>query len=233
MSPVLEVVDLDCGYGQLAAVRKLNLHADRSEVVALLGPNGAGKTTTLLTLVGVLPPLAGRVLFDAVEQTGPPHRRAKAGVAFVPEGRGVFAHLTVEENLRIGAGPPADAVALFPELEPLLSRRAGLTSGGEQQMLALARALAGKPRLVLVDELSQGLAPLVVARLMQALRAAADAGATVVLVEQQVDRALEFADRAYVLRGGELVAAATASELRTDPERLQALYLAEKLDGMT
>ncbi|HST38000.1 MAG TPA: ABC transporter ATP-binding protein [Conexibacter sp.] len=216
---------LTAGYGAMAVVRALELEVAPGEVVALLGPNGAGKSTTLLTLAGALPALGGETLLDGRPTTAPLHRRARAGLAFVAEERTICAALSVADNLRLGAGGVAPALALFPELKPLLRRRAGLLSGGEQQMLALGRALAARPQALLVDELSLGLAPLIVGRLLRAVREAADGGLAVLLVEQHATQALEVADRVYVLRRGELVLHAPAAELRADPQRLQASYL--------
>jgi branched-chain amino acid transport system ATP-binding protein len=209
---VLRVTDLVAGYGDLAAVRGLNLELYAGEVVALLGPNGAGKTTTLLTLAGELPKMAGEVHYMGQPFKGPLHQRVRRGLGFVPEERSVFMGLTVADNLRIG-GHPARALDLFPELKPLLDRRAGLLSGGEQQMLTLGRALAMKPQMLLVDELSVGLAPLVVDRLFEALAATArEDGTAVLLVEQQARRALLVADRWYLLRRGVLAAAGDTSD---------------------
>jgi branched-chain amino acid transport system ATP-binding protein len=216
---------LTAGYGAMAVVRRLDLEVRAGEVVTLLGPNGAGKSTTLLTLAGALPALGGATLLNGSPTTAPLHRRARAGLAFVAEERTICAALSVADNLRLGSGGIAPALALFPELEALLRRRAGLLSGGEQQMLALGRALAARPQVLLADELSLGLAPLVVGRLLRAVREAADAGLAVLLVEQHATQALEVADRVVVLRRGEVVLRASAQELRADPRRLQASYL--------
>jgi branched-chain amino acid transport system ATP-binding protein len=211
-SPVLRVSGLVAGYGDLAAVRSLDLELYAGEVVALLGPNGAGKTTTLLTLVGELPKMAGEVDYMGQPFKGPLHRRVRRGLAFVPEERSVFMGLSVADNLKIG-GQPDRALGLFPELEPLLGRRAGMLSGGEQQMLTLGRALAMKPKMLLVDELSVGLAPLIVDRLFEALVATArENGTAVLFVEQQARRALQVADRWYLLRRGVLAATGDADD---------------------
>jgi ABC-type branched-subunit amino acid transport system ATPase component/branched-subunit amino acid ABC-type transport system permease component len=223
---VLQVEGLSAGYGDLAAVRDLDLVVRAGEVVALLGPNGAGKSTTLLTLAGELPTLAGRMTYLGRSGNDPLHRRVRQGLGFVPEERSVFHSLTVAANLRLGPGPSDVALSLFPELRPLLGRRAGLCSGGEQQMLSLARALAARPRLLLVDELSLGLSPRVVHRLLDALRAAADdRGMGVLLVEQHVGRALEVADRACVLNRGRLVLDNSSEELLEDPGALERAYI--------
>lgn len=166
MTAVLDVRHLSAGYGDLPVVVDVDLRIEPGEVVALLGPNGAGKSTTMLALAGVLP-ASGDVRFDDRVQRGPLHRRAARGLAFIPEGRSVFMGLSAERNLRLGRGSLQTALELFPELEPLLGRKAGMLSGGEQQIVGLARALAGTPRLLLVDELSLGLAPMIVRRLLR------------------------------------------------------------------
>jgi branched-chain amino acid transport system ATP-binding protein len=227
VNPVLEARDLSSGYGGAAVVRNLNLHVQPGEVVALFGPNGAGKTTTLLALAGELTPMSGQVRLQGQPTTAPLHRRAQSGLALVTEERSIFASLTVAENLRLGRGDPREALRLFPELTPLRARRAGLLSGGEQQILTLARALAGRPSVLLIDELSLGLAPMVVDRLMISLRAAADSGVGVLLVEQQVEAALSIADRGYVLKSGEILFQRTTVELREGRDQLESAYLTE------
>jgi branched-chain amino acid transport system ATP-binding protein len=213
------------GYGDLAAVRDLDLTVAPGEIVALLGPNGAGKTTTLLTLAGELSPLQGDVRVLGSPAGVPLQRLARRGLGFVPEERAVIASLTAGANLKLRRGDNRAALSLFPELQPLLRRRAGLLSGGEQQMLTLARALASNPKLLLVDELSLGLAPLVVRRLLQAVREAADRGVGVLLVEQHAADALDIADRIVVLRHGEVVLTGSADELRDDLGGLESAYL--------
>jgi len=226
-SALLEAVDLSAGYGSLAAVRNLNLKVGAGEIVALLGANGSGKTTTILTLCGELEPLGGEVRWLGEPATGPLDRRARDGLSLVTEEKSVFMGLSASENLRLGRGDPSVAVTLFPELEPHLDRKAGLLSGGQQQMLTLARALAGRPRVLLADELSLGLAPILVHRLLEAVRRAADdLGTGVLLVEQHVRQALQWADRVYVLERGVCVFEDTASSGRLHIEEIERSYLA-------
>ena len=225
MTHLLEAVGLRAGYGEVEIVHDLDLHVDAGEVVALLGPNGAGKTTTLLTLSGELPPLGGEVRFLGSPTREPLHLRARKGLAVVPQERAVLMDLTASENLRVSRCDLAQAVGLFPELEPHLRRRVGLLSGGQQQMLALARCLARESRLLLVDELSLGLAPRVVDRLLQAVRSAADQGLGVLLVEQHVQKALGVADRVMVLKRGSVVMDTSAAELGDHPELVHDAYL--------
>ncbi|WP_181779190.1 ABC transporter ATP-binding protein [Pseudonocardia pini] len=225
-APALEARGLSVGYGGRPVVDAIDLTVRGGEVALLLGPNGAGKTTTLLGLAGELSPLSGSVRLAGA--TAPPglHRRARSGVAFVTEERSVFMELTVEENLRVGRCEVAAVVRLFPEIEPLLSRRCGLLSGGEQQMVTLGRALARSPKVLLVDELSLGLAPLVVERLLAAVREAADRGTAVVLVEQHVDRAMRVADHVLVLERGRVVLNGSAADLAGRVKDIEASYLA-------
>lgn len=225
-APLLQARQLNAGHQGIPAVRDLDLVLHPGEVVALLGGNGAGKTTTLLTLAGELSPLSGEVLMDGVPTSSSLPWRARRGLAFIPEERSVFMGLTGRQNLRLGRGGVDAALELFPELRPHLGKRAGLLSGGQQQMLTLARALASRPRILLVDELSLGLAPLLVRRLFDVIRGAAHDGVGVILVEQHVRQALEIADRAYVLRHGHLTAAGTAAEVRDKAAELKDLYLA-------
>ena len=224
--PLIEAVGLTAGYGSLPAVRDLDLRVEPGEVVALLGPNGAGKSTTLLTLAGELTPIDGEVRWRGERTHAPLHVRARQGLALITEERSIFKKLTTAANLRLGRGPTAEALKLFPELEALLPRRAGLLSGGEQQILALARALAARPSLLIVDELSLGLAPLVVDRLFESIREAAAGGVGVLLVEQNARRALDVADRVYVLNRGRLVLTGDAAELRDREDEVRASYMA-------
>jgi branched-chain amino acid transport system ATP-binding protein len=228
---VLDVNALHAGYDGAAVVRNLDLTVEEGEVVALLGPNGAGKTTTLMTIAGLLPPISGRVdvLGTPVRGTRA-HRIARRGLAFVPEDRSLFFGLTVRENLRLGSRrgrvSVAGVIEWFPELEPLMDRKAGLLSGGEQQMLTMARALASRPRLLMVDELSLGLAPIIVERLLPVVRRIADeSGCGVLIVEQHVDLALEVADRATVLVHGDVVLSGRGDELVRDRQLLASGYL--------
>lgn len=225
--PLIRAVGLSAGYGSLAAVRNIDLEVRPGEVVALLGANGAGKTTTLLTLAGELSPLAGDVRFFSGPSRASLVHRARNGLGLITEEKAVFMNLTVAENLRLGRGSVDGALALFPELSEHLGRRAGLLSGGQQQMLTLARVLAGRPQVLLADELSLGLAPILVQRLLTAVRKAADdRGVGVLLVEQHVRRALDVADRGYVLARGRIVLHASAAELQGRMSELEASYLA-------
>jgi branched-chain amino acid transport system ATP-binding protein len=230
-STLLKVRGLYAGYDGVAVVRNLDLDVAAGEIVALLGPNGAGKTTTLSTIAGLLAPISGEVIVLGSERRGTgAHRMARRGLAFVPEDRSLFASLTVRENLRLGSrqrGAALErAIDFFPALAPLMERKAGLLSGGEQQMLTLGRAIASQPRLLLIDELSLGLAPIIVEGLLDALRRiVAETGCGIVLVEQHVDLALATADRAYVVAHGDAVASGAADELVKNRELLTSSYL--------
>jgi branched-chain amino acid transport system ATP-binding protein len=223
--PILKVEDLVVGYGAMPVITGISLEVRRGEIVALLGPNGAGKSTTLAAIVGDLTPQAGKIWWNGGTTTKPVHGRAREGLAFVMEGRSVIASLSVADNLKLGRGPVEKALEITPELKRLLKRKAGLLSGGEQQMLSLTRALAGDPSVLMVDELSLGLAPIIVDRLMRTLQAAADRGVGVLIVEQHVRKALQVSERLYVLRHGEIALAADASQYRDRHDAIENLYL--------
>ena len=232
--PVLQLEALSAGYDAAAVVRALDLHVGSGEVVALLGPNGAGKTTTLRAISGLVRPMSGTIRIDGADiARRSPAGRARLGIAHVPEGRGVFFGLTVAEHFRLGSrGEHLDAEVAyeyFPALAELADRRAGLLSGGEQQMLALGRALARRPRLLLLDELSLGLAPVIVERLLPVVSSyAAESGCAVLVVEQHIHIALAVASRGYVLSHGELVIHEAAEALRADHRLILSGYLGEQ-----
>ncbi|MFC8663179.1 MULTISPECIES: ABC transporter ATP-binding protein [Streptomyces] len=225
--PLIEARALSAGYGTVPVLRDLDLEVRPGEVVALLGPNGAGKSTTLRVLSGELAPMSGEVRWLGGTGQAPLHRRAREGLAYVGE-RAVFTRLDTADNLRVGRVTTDQALALFPELEKRLRTGAGMLSGGEQQMLSLARALCRTPKLLLADELSLGLAPLVVDRLLRAVREAADRGLGALLVEQHVRKVLDIADRVYVLRRGRIVMTGTPKELRANLDEIESSYLAHK-----
>lgn len=235
MNALIEAVNLQCGYGRLPVVRDLSLRVEAGEVVCLLGANGAGKTTTLLTIAGALPHLGGelQVLSRPVARARP-YMIARRGLAMVPEGRGLFYKLSVADNLRLrrhrnSAIAMEELMKQFPALPRLLSRRAGLLSGGEQQMVALAGALIADPKVMLLDEMCLGLAPVIVEQLLPMVRRIAEEHSMgILLVEQHVLAALKIADRGYVMAHGRVVAEGPATELRRDAERLEASYLGDQ-----
>jgi branched-chain amino acid transport system ATP-binding protein len=232
------VEGLTAGYDGAPVVRDVDLSVDAGEVVALLGPNGAGKTTTLKAISGIVRPLAGRIVYAGTDTARhAPEILARRGIAHVPEGRGLFFGLTVAEHFRLGHRrerlDAERAYEYFPALAELRARPVGLLSGGEQQMLALGRALVRAPRLLLLDELSLGLAPVVVERLLPVVREYAhESGCAVLLVEQRMQLALEIADRGYVLSHGDVVLHSSADELRADEQLLVASYLGEQRAGL-
>jgi branched-chain amino acid transport system ATP-binding protein len=234
VSAGLELDELTAGYDRAAVLRNLSLVVDPGEVVALIGANGAGKTTTLRTISGLVKPMGGVVRLGGEDLVGAsPTERVRRGIVHVPQGRGIFFGLTVREHLRLDGmrdrAAQQAAFEHFPALRELADRRAGLLSGGEQQMLAIARALCRQPRVLLLDELSLGLAPVIVERLLPVVREfACTHGTAVLLVEQHVNLALEIADRGYVLSHGELVTSDSAERLRADSALLTASYLGER-----
>ena len=229
--PLIAAEGLCVSYAASMVLHDVQLEVGRGQVVALLGANGAGKTTTVLTLAGELKPRSGHVLWNGQPDSSPLWRRARKGLAYVGEDRTVFMGLTLAENLRVAGADMDMAYDLFPDLRPLARRRTALLSGGEQQMLALARVLARRPSLLLADELSLGLAPMIVDRLLRALRTAADEhGMGVLVVEQHVEKALSWADYAYVLRRGKIVMQGTAANIRGRLDEVQDAYLTASPD---
>lgn len=234
-TPLLELRGVHAAYGRIPAVRGVSLTLDRGQTGCLIGANCAGKSTTLAAIAGVHPLSGGSILLHGTAiGRWPAHRRVRAGIALVPEGRGIFARLTVEENLRIGAysrtdrGAIADDVdhvlSLLPRIRDRLAQTAGTLSGGEQQMLAIGRALLARPSLLLLDEPSMGLAPLVVEKVFEVIQTVAREGVTILLVEQNAQIALELADQAWVMESGQITLAGTGAALRDDA-RVRSAYL--------
>jgi branched-chain amino acid transport system ATP-binding protein len=239
VTALLSVQDLEVRYGAIAALKGISFEVADGEIVALLGANGAGKTTTQKTVSGMLRAAAGTITFDGQRIDGiPAHRLIELGICHVPEGRHVFPRMTVAENLEMGAfrfRRPDEAelervLTLFPILRERIRQQAGTLSGGEQQMLAIGRALMGKPRLLLLDEPSMGLAPLIVRQIFDIVREINASGVTVLLVEQNAAQALGLANRGYVLETGEIVLSGTGQELLAD-DRVRAAYLGEEVAG--
>ena len=235
--PLLELDNVHSYYGHIQALRGISLTVDEGEVVTLIGSNGAGKTTTLRSIHGVLPPREGKILFSGEEIQGmPAHGMISKGISQSPEGRKIFHRMTVLENLEMGAYQRKDRAGvredmarvfdLFPRLKERIKQESGTLSGGEQQMLAIGRALMSRPKLLLLDEPSMGLAPVLVERIFQTIEEINYQGMTILLVEQNANIALEIATRGYVLETGTIVNAAPASELREDPKVREA-YLGE------
>ncbi len=236
-SPLLQLQNLQISYGGIQAVKGIDLELYTGELVCLIGANGAGKTTTLNAIAGVLPLVGGEIVYagDKVSLV-PAHKRLRRGIALVPEGRGIFTRLTVEENLRMGAYTRTDKAGIEADLEKVytmlprvkerLPQVAGTLSGGEQQMVAVGRALMSRPKLLLLDEPSMGLAPLVVEKIFEVVQSVAREGVTVLLVEQNANLALEFAQRAYVMESGKVTLTGSGAELLADP-KVRAAYLGE------
>ncbi|HEY2353569.1 MAG TPA: ABC transporter ATP-binding protein [Gaiellaceae bacterium] len=236
MTALLEARGIRTGYGRLPVVFDIDLEVHEGEIVALLGANGAGKTTTLRALSGMLPLQAGDITLDGRSLKGrPPEKIAREGVVHVPQGRGIFPNLRVEETLQLAGAlagtkgtDPVDAMYdVFPRLHERRQQLAGTLSGGEQQMLAIARGLIMRPRVLLIDEMSQGLAPAIVDGLFELVSSLPEQGVSVLIVEQFVTHALEVATRAYVLEKGEVAFAGSAAELAKDEEFVRGSYLGD------
>ena len=234
---MLEVKDLEVYYGVIQAIKGISFHVDKGEVIALIGANGAGKTTTLHTVTGLLSPKKGHVMFEGKDITKvPAHKIVSMGMAHVPEGRRVFAELSVYENLKMGAYTRKDKAEIeesldnvykrFPRLEERKNQMAGTLSGGEQQMLAMGRALMSRPKIILMDEPSMGLSPIMVNEIFDIIRSVSESGTTVLLVEQNAKKALSIADRAYVLETGNIVLEGNAKDLLED-DSIKKAYLGE------
>ena len=235
--PLLTLDSVVAGYGQIMAIKGISLEVDEGDIVALIGSNGAGKSTTINTISGLIRPRSGTITFDGVDIARvPPHKIVEAGISQVPEGRGIFGRLTVLENLEMGAyrrGGNVDleedldkVYTLFPRLKERLKQAGGSLSGGEQQMLAIGRGLMARPRLMLLDEPSMGLSPILTEVIFQTIVDINRQGTTLLLVEQNAQLALAIANRASVLESGEIVLQGSAAELREDPQ-VRAVYLGE------
>ncbi|MGH8799085.1 MAG: ABC transporter ATP-binding protein [Casimicrobiaceae bacterium] len=236
-APLLELKRLEVAYGGIHAVKGIDLVVRRGELVCLIGANGAGKTTTLKGITGLQPVKAGAVVYDGADVTGKPaFQLVRKGLSMVPEGRGVFGALTIEENLRMGAYSRSDRAAiahdiervfgLFPRLKERRRQTAGTLSGGEQQMLAMGRAIMSRPKLLLLDEPSMGLAPLMVQKVFETVLAIAAEGVTILLIEQNAKLALEVSNRGYVMESGTITLSGDAGQLLSDP-KVRAAYLGE------
>ncbi|MEA2206090.1 MAG: branched-chain amino acid transport system ATP-binding protein [Blastocatellia bacterium] len=234
---MLTIENISVNYGAIEALRSVSMHVEQGEVVTLIGANGAGKTTTLRTITGLLEPRAGRIVFEGEDISGKPtHKLVARGISMSPEGRGVFANLSVRENLQMGAYLQKNrseiaagmkrVYEMFPRLKERETQKAGTLSGGEQQMLAMGRALMSRPRLLLLDEPSLGLAPLVVHTIFQAIEEIKSTGTTILLVEQNAKAALGHSDRAYVLETGAIVMEGISKDIANDP-RIKEAYLGE------
>ena len=234
---MLTLENVSVNYGAIEALKGVSMHVDKGEVVTLIGANGAGKSTTLRTITGLLEPSDGRIMFEGESIGGrATHKLVARGISMSPEGRGVFANLTVRENLQMGAylqknkskiaSDMEHVFKMFPRLKEREAQKAGTLSGGEQQMLAMARALMSRPRLLLLDEPSLGLAPLVVHTIFEAIEEIRGQGTTILLVEQNAHAALKHSDRAYVLETGQIVMEGPSKELAADP-RIKEAYLGE------
>ncbi len=236
-TPLLDIRNMDVAYGGIRAVRQLNLHVHPGERVALIGANGAGKSTTLRAICGLVPLAAGSVHYQGKSLAGQPvHAMVRQGLVMVPEGRGIFPQLTIEENLHMGAYSRQDKINFAQELQqvyrrfPRLAERrlqtAGTLSGGEQQLLAMGRAILSKPKLLLLDEPTMGLAPIMVDKIFEVIEDIAQQGVTILLIEQNARLALEVSQRGYVLESGELTLQGPARDLLHDP-KVRAAYLGE------
>lgn len=234
---MLEVKDIEVYYGVIQAIKGISFEVNEGEVIALIGANGAGKTTTLHTITGLLSPKKGSVIFEGKDITKvPAHKIVSLGMAHVPEGRRVFAELSVYENLKMGAYTRKDKAEIgetlqmvykrFPRLEERKSQLAGTLSGGEQQMLAMGRALMSRPKIIVMDEPSMGLSPILVNEIFDIIKEVSAGGTTVLLVEQNAKKALSIADRAYVLETGKIVLEGNAAELMND-DSIKKAYLGE------